>query len=164
MFLKIFSFKHVSPIKAQQAAIRTLITLKALSRAAETSHPMHEDFNQILFHTVGVTFLGTPFHGSHGPGYTAAELRIAVAYQNGKSYSRELIEYIRMGTQDKPGPLEEVITRFTELLINDPYRFRIVCFYEQCPTSFFAKLSKLPQSYKQKEIDPNGFGIVCIGQ
>lgn len=77
-------------------------------------------------------------------------------------YSRELVEYLRRGTIDKPGPLDELIDAFAELVQSSAFKFPVVCFYETRHTNFSAVLRTLPRDFAQTEVDKNGHGIVSL--
>lgn len=77
-------------------------------------------------------------------------------------YSRELIEYLHMGTKDRPGPLDELVNAFTELIQSDAFKFPVVCFYETRYTKFSAVLRTLPKDFTQTAVDKNGHGIVSL--
>lgn len=135
-------------------------------RATVPFSPRHEEDSEILRYTVGAAFLGTPFRGSWGVGYTAAQLRIAVAMkaqmEENVVYSRELVEYLRSGTMDKPGPLDELVNTFSELIHSDAFKFPLVCFFENRKTDFSAILRNLPSDYVQTVINERGCGYVCF--
>lgn len=114
---------------------------------------------QILNCTTGVAFLGTPFRGSWDTGYTTASLRILFAIDSKTEYARELIEYLRSGTPERPSPLDTLRQRFSEMIHNDQYKFAVVCFYETRRTNFSAKIKKLPKQYAER-LDRDGCGIV----
>lgn len=149
-------------IKTQRAVRLISNTLKALVRATDLYHERYDKFSEILFYTIGVAFLGTPFQGSWSAGYTAAHLRIAVAVETGREYSKELVEYLKKGSPSAPSPLDEVVQKFTELIAKKAFNLNVVCFYETRHTDFSAKLQSLPEGYRQKELDKNGHGIVCL--
>ncbi|KAK2612317.1 hypothetical protein QQS21_001743 [Conoideocrella luteorostrata] len=134
---------------------------KALLRAADEFHPGREKYRPILDCTIGVTFLGTPFQGSWGTGYTAADMRIAAAIESEGEYTQELIQYLRRGSPDCPGPLDSLVQRFCEMIRHKNSKFGVVCFYETRHTNFSAKIKRLPKDYAKK-LDANGHGIVVM--
>ncbi|KAI6080921.1 hypothetical protein F4821DRAFT_250494 [Hypoxylon rubiginosum] len=141
-----------------------LLLAKALVRATDL-FPLQGKLNfETLRQVVGVTFLGTPFRGNWKAGYEAASLRLAIAQnaaaEEGVEYSKELIQYLQLGTPGHPGPLAETVRRFTEMVSNHVFKFPIVCFYETRHTKFKAVLAKLPQDYVQAQIKEDGHGIV----
>ncbi len=135
-------------------------------RATAHHSPRGDKSFEILHYTVGAAFLGTPFQGSWPTGNKAAQLRVGVAMkaraEENIEYSRELIEYLRRGTVDKPSPLDELIDTFAELIQSDRFKFPVVCFYETRHTKFSAVLRSLPSDIAQAEIDKNGHGIVSL--
>jgi hypothetical protein len=143
-----------------------LKTSKALVRAAVRYSALGDKYSEILRYTVGGAFLGTPFRGSWQTGNTTARMRVDIARdrsaEEGIEYSRELLEYLHTTTVDRPGPLDELVDCFTELIHSDIFRFPVVCFYETRATENGAVLSKLPKDFIQTEVDENGRGIVCL--
>ncbi|KAM0229693.1 hypothetical protein ACHAPO_009761 [Fusarium lateritium] len=132
---------------------------RALVRATERYHPRGPKYHQVLDFTVGVAFLGTPFSGSWGTGYTVADLRVAVAIESGGEYNRELMEYLRQGTPESPGPLDDLVQKFSEMIHHTDFKFGKVCFYETRHTNFSAYRKKLPKDYAA-QLDIDGHGIV----
>lgn len=143
-----------------------LIYLKALLRATDPYTPRREQNAQILGSTVGLVFLGTPFQGSWGTGYTAAKLRLLVALLSGHKYSPRLVEYLQGGCGNR-SLLDELGQRFSEMIRLKSLNFKIVCFYETKATNYGAMLKKLPSNWEQDKfvkslIDPNGWGVVRL--
>ncbi|KIL85180.1 ankyrin repeat protein [Fusarium avenaceum] len=136
-----------------------LLLAQALVRASERYHPRGLKYRQVLDFTIGVAFLGTPFLGSWDLGYSIADLRVAVAIESGGEYNRELMEYLRQGTAQSPGPLDDLVQRFSEMIHHKDFKFGKVCFYETRHTNFSAYRKKLPESYAAR-LDANGHGIV----
>ncbi|QPC62822.1 hypothetical protein HYE67_005053 [Fusarium culmorum] len=136
-----------------------LLLAQALVRATERYHPRGQKYRQVVDFTVGVAFLGTPFLGSWDTGYTVADLRVAVAIESGGEYNRELMEYLRQGTAESPGPLDALVQRFAEMIHHEDFKFGQVCFYETRHTNLSAYREKLPKAYAAR-LDPNGHGIV----
>jgi len=143
-----------------------LKSYKALVLASFRHSPRGDKYVEILHHTVGAAFLGTPFRGSWPTGYSVAQLRIAVAKsasdEDGIEYSRELPEFLRRGTVDDPSPLDELVTTFTELIHSDDSKFPVVCVYETRHTKFSAAIRTLPRGFVQNKINVNGHGIVSM--
>lgn len=132
-------------------------------QAAQVHHPRHQAYKQILHFTVGAAFLGTPFQGSWDTGYTAAQLRIAVATEENRECSRELIAYLRTGDRNDgngSSPLDELTQQFCQMIIHDHFKFPITCFYETRATNFSSIVKGLPEDYIKTQIDTNGRGIV----
>ncbi|KAH6967166.1 hypothetical protein EDB82DRAFT_542181 [Fusarium venenatum] len=148
-----------TPVIFVASCFSGLLLAQALVRAADRYHPRGAKYRQILDFTVGVAFLGTPFSGSWETGYTVADLRVAVAIQSGSEYNRELMEYLRQGTRESPGPLDDLVQRFSEMIHHEDFKFGKVCFYETRHTNFSAYRKKLPEDYAAR-IDTNGHGIV----
>ncbi|KAJ2986541.1 hypothetical protein NUW58_g4975 [Xylaria curta] len=147
------------PIIFVASCFSGLLLSKALLRAVDGFAPRANQNRDIFHSTVGVAFLGTPFQGSWNTGYTAAQLRLAVARESGFECSQELVEYIR-GASGHRSLLDDLVQRFTEMIHDQAFKFDIVCFYETRHTNFSAILKKLPPEYVQEQIDPNGHGIV----
>lgn len=140
--------------------------MQALVRAAESFGTFRTPRTRpTLDYTVGIVFLGTPFGGSWAAGNNAAQMRLAVARsaaeEQGIQYNKELITYLQLGSVDSPGPLDQLVARFTEMVADDKFRIPIACFYETAHTQHGALLKKLPEGYEQTSISPHGHGIVC---
>lgn len=88
-------------------------------------------------------------------------MRVSAAIAAAREYNKELIEYLKQGTPESPGPLDDLVQRFTEMIRHSDCNFGIVCFYENRHTDFSAKIKKLelPERYT-KNLDKNGHGIV----
>ncbi|EXU98174.1 ankyrin repeat protein [Metarhizium robertsii] len=138
-----------------------LLLAQALIRSADQFHPRGKNYRQILDCTIGVVFLGTPFRGSWEFGYTTADVRVSAAIATETEFTRELIEYLKQGTPELPGPLDQLVQRFSEMIHHRDFNFDKVCFYETRRTDFSAKIKKmtLPESYT-KNLDTKGRGIV----
>lgn len=109
-------------------------------------------------------FLGTPFHGSWQTGTQVAERRIEQAKQakpeDNIQYSRELVQYLKLGTKDHPSPLDNLIHRFQESMNNPKYTIPRASLYELRPTNFAAPLSRLPIDVDQTGVDKHGKALV----
>ena len=119
---------------------------------------------QIFDCCIGIVFIGTPFYGSWQTGSQTANLRIEAAMQakpdDNIQYSRELIQYLKLGTKDTPSPLDNLIHRFEESIINPKYRIPCASLYETQPTKFAASLLRLPADNGQTTVDKHGEAIV----
>lgn len=127
-------------------------------------HQRADEYGEILHFTVGVAFLGTPFRGSWKPGHIASDPRIEVAIGTGCEHSRELIQYLRPTSDNVASPLDELVTRFCEMVNHKNFKFGIVCVYETRDTNFSAIRRKLPEGYAEEKLDANGHGIVCLNE
>ncbi|CAI6094164.1 unnamed protein product [Clonostachys chloroleuca] len=134
--------------------------MQALCRASGIAYARHGKYNPILNLTIGAIFLGTPFRGSGKEGHSAADVRIAIAVESDREYSRELVEYLKPGTQERPSPLDELVQQFGEMINNAKFRFKITCAYETRHTNVSAYTDKLPKSYRTKIINATGHAIV----
>ncbi|ETS76030.1 hypothetical protein PFICI_12974 [Pestalotiopsis fici W106-1] len=119
----------------------------ALVRAAETFHPAYQRTRLILRNTVGIAFLGTPFRGSWRVGHSTATTRVDLAKQENVDFNKELIQYLRNNSrhdaENGPSPLDEVVQKFSEMLLSDR-SLEVVCFYERFPTVIAAIQQDLP--------------------
>ncbi|KAF5723137.1 ankyrin repeat [Fusarium mundagurra] len=147
------------PIIFVASCFSGLLLAESLIRATECFHPSSRRYRKVLDFTVGVAFLGTPFKGSWNTGYSVADMRVSVAIQAGLEYNRELMEYLRLGTPEAPGPLESLTQRFSEMIHHQSFKFGKSCFYETRHTNLSAYRSRLPKSYANS-LDDEGHGIV----
>ncbi|KZZ99028.1 Ankyrin repeat protein [Moelleriella libera RCEF 2490] len=153
------SERRDAPIIFIASCFSGLLVAQALTRAAEGHHPRRVQVQQILNCTTGVAFLGTPFRGIWDTGYTIADLQISFATVSRTEYARELIEYLRPGTPERPSPLDTLRQRFSEMIHNDQYKFDVVCFYETRRSKISARINHLPREYAER-LDRDGCGIV----
>lgn len=125
-----------------------------------------ERHKPILHAVVGAAFLGTPFRGSWDAGNAAAKIRVTIAESaaksEGRQISRELIQYLRMGTTIEPGPLDQLVDEFTQLVADNQFQFPMTCFFETAPTKHQALIDRFPEGHVQTEIDPDGQDIVRL--
>jgi hypothetical protein len=107
-----------------------------------------------------VVFLGTPFQGSHESFYTATQLRLAVAIQEGGEASSELLKYLRNDVGGR-GELDELVQRFREVIEHQRFKFPMVCFYETQSSDFTKVIKDLPTEYA-KQLNSDHTGIVSL--
>ena len=96
--------------------------MKALDRASRERNI----YEQLLFNTVGVIFLGTPLRGTAA--WKAAELRTMVSRIMGKDPSATLIKDL----DESSSTLEALVEEFGKMTVRE--RLQIRCFYETRPT------------------------------
>lgn len=114
---------------------------KALQRASERSRR----YPDILSSTCGVTFLGTPFQGSHECFSDAADLRVVTAMAMTEGQSPNLVKFLRRDHQGEE--LDQLIQKFCEMVHHKDFNFPIACFYETLPTDFTKVKGYLPKSF-----------------
>jgi hypothetical protein len=109
-----------------------------------------------FFAIVGIAFLGTPFEGSWEFGNHAARVRIAAASLTDGILSRELVQYLRSGSRENPGPLDDLVQTFCLMMTNGDTKIDFVCFYETEPTRFSAVGEKIPDCDIKRELEDSG--------
>lgn len=138
---------------------------QALVRAAVPYHPLRENNDRLLSSLIGLVFLGTPFGGWWKPGRDSAKLRVeyakTIAHEAGLVYSNVLLQYMAKGDSETPGPLDELMQEFTQMLAHTGFKIPTVCFYENAPTSHKSTFQKLPKEVSEGHYEENAEGIVC---
>lgn len=147
------------PIIFVASCFSGLLLAKALVRGADAYHSKGKAkrYSQILYATVGIVFLGTPFRGSWEAGTQNAQLWVDLARAQHDEFSQELSQYLRPhGRKDAgggPSPLDEVVQRFAELIHHEAFKVPVVCFYETRATKKSSLFKALPSENRPEQID-----------
>ncbi|KAI0446704.1 hypothetical protein F4803DRAFT_546853 [Xylaria telfairii] len=129
------------PLIFVAACFGGLLLAKALVEAC--SPCSEEKYGDIVRHTVGVTFLGTPFQGTDDFLLQITLLRISAAIDAGTESSHELAKLLRHNGNRRE--LDELVHKFCQVKDNPKYKFPVVCFYETLQTQFKGFLKRLPR-------------------
>lgn len=105
-----------------------MTTLQALVESA-----VNEDYQDIARLTVGVVFLGTPFQGTDENLRAVTMVRIRDAIESGRP-SNEQLGRLLDDKHDRTD-LDELVSKFSELIKQPKHQFPVVCFCETEPTN-----------------------------
>jgi TPR repeat protein len=112
----------------------------------------------LLYFTVGILFLGTPFRGSWKKYSDVAQQRYEVAKQIGNDCAQQLLQYLYGSSNDRPSPLDETVETFSELVAVSS--IKITCYYETKSTDLSTYLAKLPEEMREQFEEDESVGLV----
>lgn len=107
--------------------------------------------------TAGITFLGTPFQGTHETFGAAVDIRVLVALEAGGQGANKLVHYLRKEDGGHK-ELDELVQVFREMV--NSRSVPIVCFYERQRSDFRVLRERLPSDYNHLQLED--FGIVSL--
>ncbi|KAK8121278.1 hypothetical protein PG999_005398 [Apiospora kogelbergensis] len=107
----------------------------------------------VLDYTVGIIFLGTPFHGTAEAHQNATELRLVLESAARNTTAAHLAEYVGKG-EDAQATLHEVVADFSHLIRLERANISVICYHETQMTDYSSIASTLPESFRER-LDKN---------
>lgn len=112
----------------------------------------------VLDYTVGIIFLGTPFHGTAETHQNATELRLVLESAARNTTAAHLAEYVGKG-EDAQATLHEVVADFSHLIRLERANISVICYHETQMTDYSSIASTLPESFRER-LDKNNRATV----
>lgn len=118
-----------------------MLTVEILQALVESA--VNEEFQDIARLTVGVAFLGTPFQGTDQNLHAVTMLRIRDAIQSGQPSNVQLGKLL--DERHDRSELDELVSKFSELMEQPKHKFPVACFCETAPTNLLRVWQRLDQ-------------------